>query len=79
MLEDPSLENEIIDGLVLSLEIPKPTEQVDPKQIFYPSHIIGIFIKKMLDNGLLTRVQNIIAKVIQSIQSVVLVSLYLNI
>lgn len=72
MLEDPSLEKEIIDGLILSLEVPKPTESVDPKSIFYPSHIIGIFIRRMLDNGLLTRVQNITAKVIQSIQNVVL-------
>ncbi|ORX55940.1 myosin-2 [Piromyces finnis] len=72
MLEDPSLEKEIIDGLILSLEVPKPTENIEPKSIFYPSHIIGIFIKRMLDNGLLTRVQNITAKVIQSIQNVVL-------
>jgi len=79
MLEDPSLEKEIIDGLILSLEVPKPTEAVDPKDIFYPSHIIGIFIRKMLDNGLLTRVQNITAKIIQSIQNVVLVSIYLSI
>jgi len=72
MLEDPSLEKEIIDGLILSLDVPKPTEDIGPKSIFYPSHIIGIFIKRMLDNGLLTRVQNITAKVIQSIQNVVL-------
>jgi len=76
MLEDPSLEKEIIDGLILSLEVPKPTEDIGPTAIFYPSHIIGIFIKRMLDNGLLTRVQNITAKVIQSIQNVVLVCFF---
>jgi len=74
MLEDPSLEKEIIDGLILSLIVPKPNQEVDKKTIFYPSHIIGIFIKKMLDNGLLAKAQNITAKVIQSIQNVVLVS-----
>jgi len=72
MLEDPSLENEVIDGLILSLEVPRPSEEVDPKAIFYPSHIIGVIIKRMLDNGLLTRVQSTVAKVIQSIQNVVL-------
>jgi myosin-5 len=79
MLEDPSLEKEIIDGLILSLIVPKPNQEVDKKTIFYPSHIIGIFIKKMLDNGLLAKAQNITAKVIQSIQNVVLKNMDNNI
>jgi len=79
MLEDPSLEKEIIDGLILSLVVPKPNQEVDKKTIFYPSHIIGVFIRKMLDNGLLTKAQNITAKVIQSIQNVVLKNMDNNI
>jgi len=71
ILEDESLEHEIIEGLIMNLRIPLPsTQSVSArKDILFPAHIIGSCMQKLLNHGLLARLQVLSSKVMRSIQS----------
>ncbi|OUM56656.1 hypothetical protein PIROE2DRAFT_21595 [Piromyces sp. E2] len=71
ILEDESLEHEIIEGLIMNLRIPIPsTQSVSArKDILFPAHIIGSCMQKLLNHGMLARLQVLSSKVMRSIQS----------
>jgi len=71
ILEDESLEHEIIEGLIMNLRIPIPSSQSVSarKDILFPAHIIGSCMQKLLNHGLLARLQVLSSKVMRSIQS----------
>jgi len=71
ILEDESLEHEIIEGLIMNLRIPLPSTQsvTARKDILFPAHIIGSCMQKLLNNGMLARLQVLSSKVMRSIQS----------
>jgi len=74
ILEDESLEQEIIDGLIMNLKIPLPnsTQKIERKDILFPAHIIGTCMLKLMKHGLLARLQTLSSKVIAAIQNVAL-------
>jgi len=74
ILEDESLEQEIIDGLIMNLKIPLPTQtqKIERKDILFPAHIIGTCMLKLMKHGLLARLQTLSSKVIDAIQNVAL-------
>lgn len=74
ILEDESLEQEIIDGLIMNLKIPLPnsTQKIERKDILFPAHIIGTCMLKLMKHGLLARLQTLSSKVINAIQNVAL-------
>ncbi|KAG4095173.1 P-loop containing nucleoside triphosphate hydrolase protein [Neocallimastix lanati (nom. inval.)] len=74
ILEDESLEQEIIDGLIMNLKIPLPnsTQKIERKDILFPAHIIGTCMLKLMKHGLLARLQTLSTKVIAAIQNVAL-------
>jgi len=71
ILEDESLEHEIIEGLIINLKVPLPsTQSVSArKDIFFPAHIIGSCMQKLLNHGMLARLQVLSSKIMRSIQS----------
>jgi len=71
ILEDESLEHEIIEGLIINLRIPLPSAQAVSarKDILFPAHIIGSCMQKLLNHGLLARLQVLSSKIMRSIQS----------
>ncbi|KAG4097651.1 hypothetical protein H8356DRAFT_1308897 [Neocallimastix lanati (nom. inval.)] len=71
ILEDDSLEHEIIEGLIMNLRIPIPSTQAvyARKDILFPAHIIGSCMQKLLNHGLLAKLQVLSSKVMRSIQS----------
>ncbi|KAJ3196251.1 Myosin type-2 heavy chain 1 [Irineochytrium annulatum] len=70
-LEDKALADEIIDALITNLRIPLPSTQTvaTRKEIFFPSHLIGICISQQIQYDLTGRMLTLMSSVIEAIQS----------
>lgn len=77
VLEDKSLEEEIIESLITNLRIPLPSTQTvaTPKEIFFPAHLIGSVMAQMISNDLSQGMQVLMANVMKGSYYVSLIPL----
>ncbi|KAJ3025654.1 UNVERIFIED_CONTAM: Myosin type-2 heavy chain 1, partial [Siphonaria sp. JEL0065] len=68
--DDKALEEEIIDSLITNLRIPLPSTQTvaTRPEIFFPAHLIGLSMKKLLLFNLGARTQVIMGDITTAIQ-----------
>ncbi|KAJ3167106.1 Myosin type-2 heavy chain 1 [Geranomyces variabilis] len=71
VLEDKALEDEIIDALVTNLRIPLPSTQTvaTRKEIFFPAHLIGSTVVRLLNHDLAGRMLAVMTNVMKAIQN----------
>ncbi|KAI9009129.1 P-loop containing nucleoside triphosphate hydrolase protein [Hyaloraphidium curvatum] len=72
ILEDDHLIEEIVDKLVRNLAIPAPNGELDlqRREVFFSSHLIGVVAETMLKHGLVARMQALMTNVMRAILSV---------
>ncbi|KAI9221863.1 P-loop containing nucleoside triphosphate hydrolase protein [Blastocladiella britannica] len=64
LLQDPKLEQEIIDGLIRNLVIPKnATQDASRRQIVFPAHVIGMYAIKMWQHGMSSNMSTLLKHV----------------
>ncbi|ORY51880.1 hypothetical protein BCR33DRAFT_712079 [Rhizoclosmatium globosum] len=68
--DDRALEDEIVDTLISNLRIPLPSTQTvaTRPEIFFPAHLIGLAMKRLLLFNLGTKTQTIMGNITKSIQ-----------
>ncbi|KAI9338461.1 P-loop containing nucleoside triphosphate hydrolase protein [Obelidium mucronatum] len=68
--DDKALEDEIIDSLITNLRIPLPSTQTiaTRPEIFFPAHLIGLSLKKLLLFNLGARTQAIMGAITSAVQ-----------
>jgi myosin-5 len=69
VLKDKALEDEIIECLITNLRIPLPSTQTvaTPKEIFFPAHLIGSIMSRMIANDMSQGMQVLMANVMKCI------------
>ncbi|TPX34536.1 hypothetical protein SmJEL517_g02892 [Synchytrium microbalum] len=71
LVEDKLVEEEILDSLITNLNLPLPNSQTQAsrKEIFFPAHLIGSCMLKMISNDLNVRMTNLMANIMKAIQT----------
>ncbi|ODN75341.1 hypothetical protein L202_06517 [Cryptococcus amylolentus CBS 6039] len=75
LLEDlPSLDNEVLQGLIYQLKIPSPSlhTPLTAKEILFPAHLISLITNEMWKLAMVTESETFLANVMQAIQEHVL-------
>jgi myosin-5 len=69
LLQDEKLEEEILEALVRSLDIPKVNgQEATRRQIVFPAHVVGLFAIKMWQHGMSSKMSQFLKNVVQAIE-----------
>ena len=68
-MQDPKLEQEIVDKLIKTLQIPNPSKgEASRHEILFPAHVIGLLTVKLWQHGLLSYMQAVMSNCIKAIE-----------
>lgn len=74
--EEEGLQEEIVEGLIKALKMPLPSLQNPPseKEIFFPSHMIGMCVTELWRLGSIQESERLLFTVMATVQKQCLVS-----
>ncbi|KAI9141921.1 putative class V myosin [Paraphysoderma sedebokerense] len=68
LLQDPKLENEIVERLVKNLKAPAMTaKDCTRREVFFPAHVIGLFVIKLWQHGLTGNMQSVMTNCMRAV------------